>query len=152
MVKTSLMTTLQPARLSSIDPIEGALESRRKMTLYLVTYVHPDPVGWEHYLKPHLEWIAQQVEAGTLLASGPTTVAELETRSAALLFQCEDEDTLHRTLDSDPYLVHGQVSNMTCQAWDPIFGVLNERSSRAGRSTERTVSEVLAMFGPHTIT
>jgi uncharacterized protein YciI len=122
------------------------------MTLYLVTYVHPDPVGWEHYLKPHLEWIAQQVEAGTLLASGPTTVAELETRSATLLFQCEDEDTLHRILDSDPYLVHGQVSNMTCQAWDPIFGVLNERSSRAGRSTERTVAEVLAMFGPRTTT
>lgn len=123
-----------------------------KLTLYLVTYVHPDPVGWERYLEPHLEWIAQQVEAGTLLASGPTTADEHEHRSAALLFQCEDEDSLHRILESDPYLVHGQVSNMTFQAWDPIFGILNERSSRAGSSTERTVSDVLAMFGPRTIT
>ncbi|NKS54191.1 hypothetical protein GS500_14715 [Rhodococcus hoagii] len=122
------------------------------MTLYIVTYAHPDPIGWERYLGPHLEWIAQQVETGILLASGPTTAGEPAIRTAALLFQCEDEDSLHRILDSDPYLVHGQVSNMTCQAWDPIFGILNERSSRAGSSTERTVSDVLAMFGSPTIT
>lgn len=117
------------------------------MPLFLVTYVHPDPRGWEAHLGPHLEWIAAQVESGALRASGPTYTGYAgETRSAALLFDSPDRSTLESVLDTDPFVEHGQVSELTIVQWDPIFGALNEDSTRGGRTTEQVVNEILSAF------
>lgn len=114
------------------------------MPFFLVTYVHPDPDGWERYLAPHLAWIADQVEAGALHASGPTFTGDA--RSAALIFQSSDRSALLATLATDPYVETGQVSEMTITHWDPIFGVFNEASTQRGRTTEQIISDILATF------
>lgn len=69
------------------------------MPFFLVTYVHPDPDGWRTYLAPHLTWIAAQVEAGALRASGPTFTGDA--RSAALIFHSSDRSALLETLATD---------------------------------------------------
>ncbi|MGV9734058.1 YciI family protein [Rhodococcus aetherivorans] len=116
------------------------------MPLFLVTYVHPDPEGWKAHLGPHLEWIAAQVESGALRASGPTFAGD--TRSAALIFHSPDRVTLESTLAADPFVEHGQVSELAIAQWDPIFGSLNEDSTQRGRTTEQIVTEILAAFMP----
>jgi len=114
------------------------------MPLFLVTYVHPDLEGWKTYLAPHLEWIAKQVDAGTLRASGPTLTGS--TRTAALLFESPDRSTLDSTIATDPYAEHGQISDMTITQWDPIFGLLNAHSTQRSRSTEQIVTDILDTF------
>jgi hypothetical protein len=51
-----------------------------------------------------------------------------------LVFSAADEEALHKIIATDPYVLEGQVQEMTCDRWDPIFGVLSEESSRAGVS------------------
>ena len=119
------------------------------MPLFLVTYVHPDLEGWKTYLAPHLEWIAKQVDAGTLRASGPTLTDPTltgSTRTAALLFESPDRSTLDSTIATDPYAEHGQISDMTITQWDPIFGLLNAHSTQRSRSTEQIVTDILDTF------
>lgn len=115
------------------------------MPLFLVTYLHPDREGWLTHLGPHLEWIAAQVESGTLRASGPTELGDI--RSAALIIDSPDRATLESTLATDPFVEHGQVGELTITPWDPIFGILNDHSSQPGRTTRQIVSDTLAAFG-----
>lgn len=114
------------------------------MPLFLATYTHPDPDGWRRHLRPHLEWIAEHVAAGTLRASGPTTGCDL--RTAALLFDCPDRRTVETLIATDPYAVHGQVGELVLAKWDPIFGDLNADSSAAGKSVETAMADILASF------
>ncbi|WP_262705559.1 MULTISPECIES: YciI family protein [Streptomyces] len=112
------------------------------MPHFVVTYVHRDPTGWAHHLDAHLRWLVERVESGQLRASGPTTHTETAPgrpdqaweRTALLVFAAADEETLHKIVATDPYLVEGQVQEMTITRWDPIFGVFGEESSRAGVS------------------
>jgi uncharacterized protein YciI len=118
------------------------------MSLFAVTYAHPDPVGWQQHLAAHLDWIVEQVDAGVLLASGPTTQRDTAIRTAALIFHCSDDQVLNQLLETDPYVVHGQVSNMEIVSWDPIFGILNSKSSRRNESAESIVADILSQYGP----
>ncbi|RNF92138.1 YciI family protein [Streptomyces botrytidirepellens] len=112
------------------------------MPHFVVTYVHRDPTGWARHLDAHLRWLVERVESGQLRASGPTTRTEAALgqpgqaweRTALLVFATADEETLYKIVATDPYLVEGQVQEMTVTRWDPIFGVLGEESSRAGVS------------------
>jgi uncharacterized protein YciI len=125
-------------------------KEQQHMSMFLVTYVHPDSRGWQTHLGPHLEWIAGQVDAGTLRASGPTLTDPThtgDTRTAALLFNSPDRLTLESILATDPYMEHGQVAELTIAQWDPIFGVLNADSTQRGRNAEQIVSDILATFG-----
>lgn len=90
------------------------------MPHFVVTYVHPDPDGWVRHLDAHLHWILEQIEAGTLRASGPTQGGDV--RSALLVFAGPNEETVRAIVDTDPYMQHGQVSGLTITEWDPIFG------------------------------
>ncbi|WP_458683383.1 YciI family protein [Prescottella equi] len=112
------------------------------MPFFLVTYVHPDSDDWRTYLAPHLTWIASQIEAGVLRASGPTFTGAA--RSTSSIFESFDRSTLLATLATDPYVEAGLMSEMTITQWDPIFGIFNEGSSQRGHTTEQIVSDVLA--------
>lgn len=106
------------------------------MPHFVVTYVHRDPTGWARHLDAHLRWLVERVESGELRASGPTTGVETRgegwERTALLVFAAADEEALRAVVDTDPYMVEGQVQEMTVTRWDPIFGVLAAESSRAG--------------------
>lgn len=108
----------------------------------VVSYVHRDPTGWARHLDAHLRWLVGRAESGQLRASGPTTRTETTPgqpgqaweRTALLGFAAADEEELYKIVATDPYLAEGEVQEMTCTRWDPIFGVLGEESSRAGLS------------------
>ncbi|MER7198469.1 hypothetical protein CG723_36115 [Streptomyces sp. CB01635] len=50
------------------------------------------------------------------------------------VFAAADQEELYKIVATDAHLAEGQVQEMTCTRWDPIFGVLGEESSRAGLS------------------
>ncbi|MGW7657712.1 YciI family protein [Streptomyces asiaticus] len=106
------------------------------MPHFVVTYVHRDPTGWARHLDAHLRWLVERVESGELRASGPTSGTEAQggawERTALLVFAADGEEALREIVGTDPYLVEGQVHEMTVTRWDPIFGVFGEESSRAG--------------------
>ncbi|MET3953151.1 uncharacterized protein YciI [Rhodococcus sp. OAS809] len=116
------------------------------MSVFVVHYTHPDAEGWARYLEPHLEWIADHVEAGTILASGPTNTSD-HVRTATLIIDLPDRHSVDQFIETDPYTVHEQVSDLTVIEWDPIFGILRERSSVEGRSTREVVTDIVRTFG-----
>lgn len=99
------------------------------MSFFLVHYSHPDGQGWSQHLEPHLDWILDRVEDGSLVASGPTVGTDL--RSAMLLVQAANQDAVRAIIDTDPFIIEGQVSDLRITEWDPIFGVFHDQSSQA---------------------
>ncbi len=39
------------------------------MTVFLISYRHPDRKEWSRYLAQHVDWLHARVEEGALLAS-----------------------------------------------------------------------------------
>jgi uncharacterized protein len=115
------------------------------MPHFVATYVHPDPEGWARHLEAHLRWILEQAGQGTLRASGPTTGRDV--RTALLVFTAPDENSLRETLSTDPYMEHGQVSELTITQWDPIFGVLAGESSRSALTDAELLGQLLKLAG-----
>jgi uncharacterized protein len=97
------------------------------MTLFIVTYEHPEETGWQTYLMPHISWLQARIADGTLIASGP--FSDIAMKSALLIMSAPDRATLETIIATDPFALQGLISNMTIRAWDPIFGALNDRSS-----------------------
>lgn len=112
------------------------------MPHFAVTYDHPDPEGWAHHLEPHVRWLLEQVEKGSLLASGPTRGRDV--RTALLVFAMPDETALRDLLATDPYMEHGQVSDLTITEWDPIFGVFAEDSTRAALTDNQLLEQLMS--------
>jgi uncharacterized protein YciI len=99
------------------------------MSLFLVHYSHPDEQGWKQHLEPHLDWLLDRLEDGSLVASGPTVDTEI--RSAMLLFRAPNRDTARAIVDTDPYMIEGQVADLWITEWDPYFGAFHDQSSQA---------------------
>ncbi|GAC1320574.1 MAG: hypothetical protein NVSMB16_15740 [Acidimicrobiales bacterium] len=92
------------------------------MTTFVVTYSHPDEAGWHEHLGPHVDWLAAEVEAGRLRASGPFVGSDV--RSAMLIIDAEDRSALDAMIATDPFHIAGLIEGMTITEWDPIFGAL----------------------------
>lgn len=97
------------------------------MPLFIVTYEHPDEEGWQQHLMPHITWLQERLQDGSLIASGP--FSEAAEKSALLIMSTPDRAALESVIATDPFAVEGLIANMTIRAWDPIFGVFNDRSS-----------------------
>jgi uncharacterized protein YciI len=97
------------------------------MTVYAVTYEHPNEDGWRQYVMPHVEWLQERVKDGSLLTSGP--FSDKAVKSALLIMNAPDLSSLESIIASDPFAEEGLIENMTIQRWDPIFGTFNEQSS-----------------------
>jgi uncharacterized protein YciI len=101
------------------------------MPLFFVTYEHPNEEEWKQHLMPHIVWLQDRLKDGRLIASGPFT--DTGVKSAMLILSAADRPSLDRLVASDPFAEHGLIDNMAVHEWDPIFGVLNERSSMPGQ-------------------
>lgn len=66
----------------------------------------------------HRQWLALQLEAGRLLASGPM----IDNPSSLLIFRSEDAETLAQLLDHDPFDIAGFISSRSIEEWNPVFG------------------------------
>ncbi|MFH8533486.1 YciI family protein [Streptomyces tendae] len=107
----------------------------QNMTFFLVHYSHPDRKGWSQHLEPHLDWLLDRVGDGSLVASGPTVGTAVP--SALLLFKAANHDAVKTIIDTDPFMVEGQVSDLWITEWDPIFGVFHDESSQASVPMEK---------------
>jgi uncharacterized protein YciI len=89
------------------------------MTTYAVTYTfsaEPDEVN---QIRPtHRVWLAEQLESGPLLASGPM----VDRPAALLIFKSDSIEELNALLDQDPYEIAGVIGERTIEAWNPVFG------------------------------
>lgn len=99
------------------------------MSFFLVHYSHPDEQGWKRHLEPHLDWLLDRVEDGSLVSSGP--IVGTDVRSAVLLIKASDRDAARAISDTDPFMLEGQVSDLWISEWDPYFGVFHDQSSMA---------------------
>lgn len=104
------------------------------MTVFLISYIHPDHEKWLKYLGPHLDWLHAQVEAGRLLASGPLDHGTV--RAGFLIARAEGEQAVRDWLAGDPFVIHGLAEEMSVTAWDPIFGAFSDETSAAGLAYE----------------
>jgi uncharacterized protein YciI len=97
------------------------------MRVFIVTYEHPDNEGWQQHLMPHLTWLQDRLQDGSLIASGP--FSEADVKSALLIMSAPDQATLESIIATDPFAIEGLIANIPIRLWDPIFGVFNDRSS-----------------------
>ncbi len=108
------------------------------MPFFAVTYTHPNEEGWRRHLQPHLDWLVRAVESARLRASGPYLGTPV--RSAMLIVTAADHQAALDFVSTDPYVIEGQVGDMTVIEWDPIFGAFHSESSFAGASIEQIVA------------
>jgi uncharacterized protein YciI len=86
---------------------------------YAVTYHYVDQTELVAGIRPiHREWLASQLEAGNLLASGP-----MVNRPAALLiWKADSIESLNELLDHDPFEIAGAIDERTIEEWNTVFG------------------------------
>ncbi|MDQ2849252.1 MAG: YciI family protein [Actinomycetota bacterium] len=94
------------------------------MSLYVVTYVHPDEKRWAELLEPHLHWIQRRLDDGSLVASGP--LEDVSQLSAIILFKARDRAHVDELVADDPFVSEGLVTELTVQRWSPGFGELSQ--------------------------
>ena len=97
------------------------------MPLYAVTYDHPDEEGWRQHVGPHVVWLRERLDDGSLLASGPFPGEAV--KAALLIMDAPDRQELDRIVASDPFAMADLIANLTIREWDPIFGTFNARST-----------------------
>jgi uncharacterized protein YciI len=93
------------------------------MAIFAVTYFYSADADDLATVRPaHREWLAQLLDGGTLLASGPM----VDTPSALLIFKAESLSTLAVILDGDPFDIAGFIGERTIAEWNPIYGPWSE--------------------------
>lgn len=105
------------------------------MAVFAVRFEHPDAAGWQARLGPHIRWLQDRLRDGSLLASGPLpgTAAAGGSDSAMLIVEAADRAAVEAMIATDPFAIQGLIANLRIDAWDPIFGAFNARSSRPGQ-------------------
>jgi uncharacterized protein len=89
------------------------------MNTYAVNYFYVADDETMNEVRPiHRAWLTQQLEAGTLLASGPM----VDNPGALLIFKAESVEALAGLLDQDPFDQAGCIGERVINQWNPVFG------------------------------
>ena len=89
------------------------------MSIYAVTYTFSSDPDEVNQIRPtHRVWLSEQLDNGSLLASGPM----VDRPAALLIFEAESIEELNALLDQDPYEIAGVIGERTIEAWNPVFG------------------------------
>lgn len=89
------------------------------MSIYAVTYTYPANSEDVAAIRPtHRAWLAEQLEAGNLLASGPM----VDTSGALLIWRADSLEAVSALLDQDPFDIAGVILERTIAEWNPVFG------------------------------
>lgn len=89
------------------------------MNTYAVTYFYVGDETTMGEVRPiHRAWLADLLEAGVLLASGP----KVDTSGALLIFKAASVEDLANVLDQDPFDLAGCIGERVIEQWNPIFG------------------------------
>ncbi len=97
------------------------------MSVFAVQYTYDHRTDERDRVRPsHRAFLADLLDAGTLLASGPftgpTAGLQAEPDGALLLVRADDVAHVERTLDADPFALTGLVASRAIRPWDPVFG------------------------------
>lgn len=89
------------------------------MAIYAVTYHYgASPEELDAVRPIHRAWLAEQLNAGRLLASGPM----IGIPTALLIWQSDDLEQLNTLLNHDPFDQAGFIAERTISEWNPVFG------------------------------
>lgn len=89
------------------------------MAFYAVNYFYAaEPEHLAEVRPQHRAWLASQLEAGNLLASGPMVGYP----AALLIWQADDVEALAALLDQDPFDLANMIGERTISEWNPILG------------------------------
>ena len=89
------------------------------MSIYAVTYNFSSDPDEVNQIRPtHRVWLSEQLDNGSLLASGPM----VDRPAALLIFKADSIEELNALLDQDPYEIAGVIGERTIEAWNPVFG------------------------------
>lgn len=87
------------------------------MSAFAVEYVYaPEAAELRDQHRPdHRSWLASQVDAGVVLASGPYA----DGSGALIIFSAADEEELKSVLAQDPFARQGCIAGSRISAWNP---------------------------------
>lgn len=89
------------------------------MSIFAVNYFYTaEPEALAEIRPIHRAWLAEQLENGSLLASGPM----VDNPGALLIFKAEDAASLSALLDNDPFDIAGFIGERVVTEWNPVFG------------------------------
>ena len=89
------------------------------MSIFVVTYGYSaDPIEVNQVRPTHRVWLEEQLENGSLLASGPM----VDRPAGLLVFRAESIEALNNLLDQDPFELAGVIGERTIEEWNPVFG------------------------------
>ncbi|WP_298459918.1 YciI family protein [uncultured Cellulomonas sp.] len=90
------------------------------MTIYAVQYTYDDRTERRDEVRSeHRGYLAQLVESGSLLSSGPWADGA---PGALLLMSADSAADVERLLDADPFTREGLVAGREVRAWTPVLG------------------------------
>lgn len=69
------------------------------------------------YRQAHLDGLAKLKEEGTLIACGPTK----DLTKVFTIYEAEDEATVRRLVESDPYWQNGIWTEYDVKEWNQVF-------------------------------
>jgi uncharacterized protein YciI len=90
------------------------------MKYFLVTYTHPNEIGWRKHLTPHINYLNDLLAKEKIVASGP--LVNTAVKSAVILFKVANLKEVEDLVKNDPYTIEGQVGELSIVEWDPMFG------------------------------
>jgi uncharacterized protein YciI len=89
------------------------------MSIFAVSYKYSAPAHQLNEIRPlHREWLAELLQTGDLLASGPM----VDNPEALLIFTSESAIALGALLDNDPFDIAGFIGSRSIQQWNPVLG------------------------------
>jgi hypothetical protein len=97
------------------------------MGIYVVRMEHPDGEGWNRHVLAHVRYLKGLIAQGRLLASGPLKGTSL--RAGFLIMVADNRQQVEAMVDDDPFTKEGLICALTIEEWDPLFGMLAEKSS-----------------------
>ena len=97
------------------------------MSMYVVRMEHPDGEGWGKHVVPHVLYLKKLIDNGKLLASGPLKGTKL--RAGFLIMVADSREEVEAMIQADPFSTEGLICGLTIEEWDPLFGMLADRST-----------------------
>ena len=95
------------------------------MGIFVVTYTYSgDPIELNQIRPSHREWLAEQLAAGSLLASGPM----VDRPAGLLVWKAESIEALNDLLNQDPFELTGMIGERTIEQWNPVFGPFKDQA------------------------
>lgn len=91
------------------------------MAVFAVTYTYGPDTDTRMSVRPaHREWQSSQLDAGTLLASGP--LEDELTPGGLLILRGDSKESIAELLTQDPYHDAGVIAETVIRSWTPVFG------------------------------